>query len=168
VEIGIRALSPSINDPHTAVACIDHLCAALAKIAEQELPSEYRFDKMNQLRIVTTRISFSGFADIAFNELRQYGGGSAAIYIRLLEGIESIARMAMRCEVRDALQRHAIMIERAAMRNLEEVLDQSVVRDRFSECIQRLTNDTLSTANQTPGACDPGTELVNKDHAVFE
>jgi uncharacterized membrane protein len=32
VEIAVRALSPGINDPRTAMTCIDHLTAALAHL----------------------------------------------------------------------------------------------------------------------------------------
>ncbi len=44
VEIAVRALSPGINDPFTAVRCIDQLSAALCHLAQREIPSAYRYD----------------------------------------------------------------------------------------------------------------------------
>ncbi|HUF91552.1 MAG TPA: DUF2254 domain-containing protein, partial [Candidatus Limnocylindria bacterium] len=42
VEIAVRALSPGINDPHTAIACVDRLGAALAKIGRRPPPESRR------------------------------------------------------------------------------------------------------------------------------
>ena len=40
VEIALRALSPGINDPQTAMTCIDRLTEALAEImADQDPPT---------------------------------------------------------------------------------------------------------------------------------
>ncbi|MGH8598824.1 MAG: DUF2254 domain-containing protein, partial [Gammaproteobacteria bacterium] len=42
VEIAVRALSPGVNDPFTAVACVDRLGAALSRLAQRGVPSPYR------------------------------------------------------------------------------------------------------------------------------
>jgi uncharacterized membrane protein len=42
VEIASRALSPAINDPFTAIQCIDRLAEALRVFAQQDQPSPYR------------------------------------------------------------------------------------------------------------------------------
>ena len=39
VEIAVRALSPGINDPYTAIACVDRLGSALCRLAQREMPS---------------------------------------------------------------------------------------------------------------------------------
>ena len=44
VEIAVRALSPGINDPFTAITCVDRLGSALRRLAHRDLPSRYRFD----------------------------------------------------------------------------------------------------------------------------
>lgn len=44
VEIAVRALSPGLNDPFTAIACVDHLGSALSRLAQREMPSPYRHD----------------------------------------------------------------------------------------------------------------------------
>ena len=50
VEIAVRALSPGINDPFTAIRCVDQLSAALARLAERELPSPARYDEEGRPR----------------------------------------------------------------------------------------------------------------------
>ena len=52
VEIASRALSPGINDPYTAITCIDKLTSVICKLSAVSFPSAYRFDKDEQLRII--------------------------------------------------------------------------------------------------------------------
>ena len=79
VEIAVRALSPGINDPFTAIRCIDQLSAALCHLAQREIPSPYRYDDHDQLRILAEPISFADATDAAFNQIRQYGKSSVAV-----------------------------------------------------------------------------------------
>ena len=73
VEIAVRALSPGINDPTTAVLCVDRLGAALAKIAARPIPSSDRYGCDGRLRIVAKHYGFRGLVGAAFNPVRQYG-----------------------------------------------------------------------------------------------
>ncbi len=45
VEVAVRALSPGINDPFTAMTCIDWLGDALIRLAGREIPSAWRYDE---------------------------------------------------------------------------------------------------------------------------
>lgn len=51
VEIAQRALSPGINDPTTALSCIDRLGEALGRLTQRRAPSAFRFDEQNRLRM---------------------------------------------------------------------------------------------------------------------
>ena len=55
VEVAVRALSPGINAPFTAMTCIDRLGAALGRLAGRKVPSPYRHDPGGQLRLVGLR-----------------------------------------------------------------------------------------------------------------
>jgi uncharacterized membrane protein len=52
VEIAVRALSPSLNDPFTAMIAIDQLSASLSKMAERDIPPAYRYDNKGELRLI--------------------------------------------------------------------------------------------------------------------
>ena len=73
VEVAVRALSPGINDPFTAVNCVDWIGAAIATIARTGLPSAYRNDADGNPRIIARVTSFAGLVDQAFNQIRQFG-----------------------------------------------------------------------------------------------
>ena len=138
VEIAVRALSPGINDPFTAVACVDRLGSALCRLAQRDMPSPYRFDAQRRLRVVAAAVTFSDIVDAAFHQIRQYARSSASVTIRLLETIAVIASAAHRLEDRAALRRHVNMIARGAREGLPEEEDRREAEDRYSVAIHAL------------------------------
>jgi uncharacterized membrane protein len=87
VEVALRALSPAINDPFTAMAAVDWLGAALARLAAQEFPSRYRYDDAGRLRVVASVSTFGGIVHTIFSRIRHYGGTSPVVLNRLLEAV---------------------------------------------------------------------------------
>lgn len=94
VEIAVRALSPGINDPFTALTCIDQLGATLCILTGRTFPSPQRYDPEGKLRISMKALTFEGVIRTAFDQIRQYGRESVAVTIRLLEVLEQIAEQA--------------------------------------------------------------------------
>jgi uncharacterized membrane protein len=137
VEIAVRALSPGVNDPFTAIACVDHLGSALCRLASREMPSAYRHDRQTQLRVIVSTNTFPKIIDTAFNQIRQNSRSSAAVTIRLLETIAVIAGFARRPEDRGTLLRHAEMIARGAIGGLPEEQDRQTVEQRC-EAVRKL------------------------------
>jgi uncharacterized membrane protein len=85
--VALRALSPAINDPFTAMAAVDWLGAALARLAGAEFPSRYRYDDAGRLRIVADVSTFGGITHTIFSRIRHYGGTSPVVLNRLLEAV---------------------------------------------------------------------------------
>lgn len=110
VEIGVRALSAAINDPNTAVLCIDQLSLALARLAKHRLPSAFRTDAEGCPRLLLPEITLAGYIRTAFDPLRQYGAGSVAVMRHLLKTIKGLARHMEDGEAREELPRQAEMI----------------------------------------------------------
>lgn len=130
VEIATRALSPGINDPFTAIACVDRLSSAFCRLARRRFPERCRYDAARRLRIITTPYTFSGLLDAAFNPLRSYARSSVEVTIRLLESLEVIASVATRPGDRAALERHADMIARGAAEAMPEEADRHAIATR--------------------------------------
>jgi uncharacterized membrane protein len=136
VEIAVRALSPGMNDPFTAITCVDQLGSVLCRLATREMPSHYRHDHQDRLRLIAPGNTFPELADAAFNQIRQYSRSSAAVTIRLLEAITVVAGFAHRPEDRTALLRHVEMIGRGAGEGLTENEDLRVVEARRQAAVQ--------------------------------
>ena len=94
VEIAQRALSPGINDPTTALYCIDRLGEALGRLAERDVPSTMRFDEARRLRILTRVTSLEALACPAFAAIARYGMADADVVALLLRSLGNLSRMA--------------------------------------------------------------------------
>ena len=129
VEIAVRALSPGLNDPFTAIACVDRLGSALARMVQRDTPSPYLHDEQGRLRVIAAAVTFPVIVDTAFNQIRQYGRSSASVTIRMVETIAAIATFAYRPEDRASLLRHAEMIARGAREGLHEDFDRRAVQE---------------------------------------
>ncbi|GAB4234774.1 MAG: DUF2254 domain-containing protein [Elainellaceae cyanobacterium] len=138
VEIAVRALSPGINDPFTAISCIDRIGAGLCYLAERRSPSAYRYDDKQILRVITNPVTFAELTDIGFNQIRQYGQTSAAVTMRLLEMITIVAESVQNRDDRLALLRHATMIKRGCYEGLFEELDHKDVEARYQAATKAL------------------------------
>ena len=135
VEIAVRALSPGINDPFTAIRCIDQISATLCHLARHEIPSPYRYDDQNQLRLSMRSLAFDDVTDAAFNQIRQNGRSSVAVTIRLLEAIAVIAPFTYRPADRAALRRQAQMIKRGSHDAIVEELDRQDIKAQYLDTI---------------------------------
>ncbi|HYF02624.1 MAG TPA: DUF2254 domain-containing protein [Patescibacteria group bacterium] len=136
VEIALRALSPSLNDPYTAINCLDWLSAGLLQLAQRQMPSKYRLDKQNKLRIVTNITTFSGLADVTYNQIRQYGKASAAVTIRMLETIEHLAPQLHYADDRAALLKHAEKIYADLRESIHNKADRNEILERYHSAIK--------------------------------
>jgi uncharacterized membrane protein len=131
VEIALRALSPGINDPFTAIRYIDRLSAGLSRIAQRDFPSPYRYDAEDNLRVIVEVASFEGLVNSAFNQIRHYGYTDVAVTIRLLEAIARISPYTRSNKDRALLLRHAAMIERGSLEKITEECDRASIIQRY-------------------------------------
>ena len=138
VEIAVRALSPGINDPFTAVACVDRLGSALCSLAQHDLPSPLRFGADGRLRLVAQGPTFAGIVDTAFNQIRQSARSNPAVAIRMLDAISQIAGQLQLAQHAVCLQRHADMIIRGAREAVPEAEDRLAVEVRYVAAAQAL------------------------------
>jgi uncharacterized membrane protein len=83
VDTAIRALSPAINDPTTAVQGLDVLEVLVRELAEHDLELSLARDAAGDVRVVWRSPSWDDVLDLAFEEIRHYGGSSVQVCRRL-------------------------------------------------------------------------------------
>ncbi|WP_319480053.1 DUF2254 domain-containing protein [uncultured Draconibacterium sp.] len=137
VEIAARALSPGVNDPYTAIACIDNLTATLCYLAQTKLPSKYRVDKDNKLRVIADVLDFEGVLDAAFNQIRQFSGGSTAVIIRLMEALKTILNIVKIESHKKAVIKHAEMVYRQGKETIREEKDLQDLIERSDKILKK-------------------------------
>ena len=131
VEIAVRSLSPGINDPFTAITCLNQFGSTLADLAERTIPSGYYYDDEDHLRVISRTITFEGIINASFDQIRQHSRTDVAVTIRLLEVLALISARARTHDQRAALLRQAEMIKRASDEAIPETNDRRDIAARY-------------------------------------
>lgn len=83
VDIAIRALSPAINDPTTAVQALDQIGDLLARLGRRRLEIGEFQDNAGSVRVVAEFPSWDDFLHLGFEEILAYGAKSVQIMRRM-------------------------------------------------------------------------------------
>jgi uncharacterized membrane protein len=92
VDIAIRALSPAINDPTTAVLAIDQLHRMLRTVGKRYLGTDEILNKSGSLRVIFRTPNWEDFVHLAFSEIRACGSNNLQIVRRLRSMIENLVQ----------------------------------------------------------------------------
>jgi len=90
VDIALKALSPAINDPTTAVIAIDQLHRLLRKAGNRNLGTDEILAKSGQLLVLFRTPNWEDFVHLAFTEIRQCGAQNMQIARRLRAMIDNL------------------------------------------------------------------------------
>ena len=91
VDIAIKALSPAINDPTTAVQTIDQLEDLLRRLGAAELDAGYAVDESGALRLVFPTPTWEDYLSLAFDEIRHFGSSSVQVMRRMRSALVGLA-----------------------------------------------------------------------------
>jgi uncharacterized membrane protein len=105
VEIALRALSPGINDPLTAIAVINRLGEALEEIFGRSPQPTVWCDENGNVRVLAERSDVQGLTDAAFDSIRQAGREIPAVLIRMADVLGQLAPSLRSRVMRDAVER---------------------------------------------------------------
>jgi uncharacterized membrane protein len=107
VEVAVRALSPGINDPFTAIAVVHRLGAALESLGERQLPPSGYRDANGTLRIWARTNTYEGLVDTAFDQIRQAARENAAVLIEIARTLTQLALVVSPRAQKSAILRQA-------------------------------------------------------------
>jgi uncharacterized membrane protein len=130
VEIALRALSPGINDPYSAITCVDKLNSVLCGLTERVFPSKQHFDQKGILRVVCKLLTFKDVATAAFEQIRQHANNNVAVTMRLLSSLHELIGFANTEEQKEFVIRQTKIIkEQQFNRSLAEA-DLNVISEK--------------------------------------
>lgn len=137
VDIGQKALSPGINDPTTAIMCVDRLTEIMARLARRRIESPYRRDE-GRLRVIAAGPSFAHLVELAYAELRNDARGKRPVLRRLLWSVEEAGASTGDPVRRRVLAAHARGIAEAAQRETEAPQERDEIVAAAVRLAQRL------------------------------
>ncbi|ARI78873.1 DUF2254 domain-containing protein [Halobacillus mangrovi] len=91
VEISVKAISPGINDPHTAVNCINRIGSLLAELAAVYQPLKYYSDDEENLRLIMEPRTLQDYLYKSFYQIRIYGYHDISVMNGVLEALYKIS-----------------------------------------------------------------------------
>jgi len=90
VDVAIKALSPAINDPTTAVQTIDQIEDLLRRLGGSQLEAGVSRDADGIVRLVLPMPSWDDYVTLAFDEIRLYGATSVQVMRRMRSALVSL------------------------------------------------------------------------------
>ncbi|HEX2527687.1 MAG TPA: DUF2254 domain-containing protein [Geminicoccus sp.] len=159
VDIALRALSPGINDPNTAMVVIDYLRAALSRLMGKCLPPAIHLDKAGRARLIDKPNGYDDILAAALQQIRQSAAGHPDVIITLLRAIGRIGEHVRLPEQRDALLHQARMTADGGLRDLAEPSDRADV-ERNLAAVTRKLDQVLRRKPQVASPAPPASACI--------
>jgi hypothetical protein len=158
IDIALKALSPAINDPTTAVLAIDQIHRMLRSVGKRNLRTDEILDASGQLRVIFRTPNWDDFVNLAFSEIRAYGANNLQIVRRMRAMIENL-KETLPSHRQDELQNQLGLLEREAKRlfHYPEELALASIPDS-----QGLGGHS-STFSQEAKICEPSSSTLEAD-----
>ena len=120
VDVALKAISPAVNDPTTAISCVDQLSRILIRFASREPPEDLLYDPPGIVRASIEWIHFERLLEAAFEQIRMYSKTDVAVSLRLLRALGDIAASTADPEFRRILVEHGMRTVAGCAEKLSE------------------------------------------------
>src|SRR5271169_2414906 len=149
VDVALKAISPAVNDPTTAINCIDQLSRILIRFASREPPEELLYDPPGIVRASIGWIHFERLLEAAFEQIRMYSKTDVAVSLRLLRALCDIAASTPDPQCRRVVVEHGTrVVTGCADRLAEEELRALQVRHAELEILTTFSQSQIETAGE--------------------
>lgn len=133
-DVVVRALSPGINDPTTAVHGLNSCSAALCELAGYRLGRRILRDGRGSQRVVVARPDLPELLDVVCSQPQHYGASDSAVLERLLALLRELAWVVVVPSHRKAIADRLVRLESAAAEQGFDAVD----RGRLERCAQHV------------------------------
>jgi uncharacterized membrane protein len=144
VDVALKAISPAVNDPTTAITCVDQLSRILIHFVSREPPEELLYDPPGIVRAGIRWIRFGRLLEAAFEQIRMYSKADVAVSLRLLRALGDIAASTPDPEFRQILFECGMRIVAGCAEKLGEE-ELSVLR------VRQAALESFTSISQTQG-----------------
>ena len=143
VDVAIKALSPAINDPTTAVQALDQIEDLLLRLGRSDLDVGRVRDAEGQLRLEMPVPSWDDLVVLALDEIRFCGATSVQVMRRVRALLRDLTEHVLP-ERRPALEHYLVRVEKGIRRDFADDDDQrdALADDRQGLGLARERKDT--------------------------
>jgi len=132
VDIALKAISPAVNDPSTAISCVDQLSRILIRVASREQPESGLYNPPGVLRVYIPWLGFERLLDAAFEQIRMYSKSDVAVSLRVLRALGDLAATTEDPEIRKLVLDRANRVVNGCAERLGEH-EMTQIRARLAE-----------------------------------
>jgi len=137
-DIAVKALSPAINDPYTAIQAIEHLSVVLASLAGRRLGNQLLLDPDGVLRVVVPARDLAYFLDLACGQVRRYGRAEPRVDRALLRILSSTAQFCRDDAGRVLVAQQVRLVLADAERAIAQLADFVPVREHAERVLREI------------------------------
>lgn len=145
-DIALKALSPGVNDPTTAVEALGHSIAGLERLARRSIPSPVRRGADEQVVLVVAQADFAGFVETALGEIAHYAAANPRVVIEALNGLARVADAAEQVGADERLEILATMADEIAAHARDSAETQRE-RERVDDALRRVSAGGRAASN---------------------
>jgi uncharacterized membrane protein len=127
VDIGLKALSPAINDPTTGVLALDQVHRLLGAVGRRKLGSEAICDVQGVARVILRTPDWEDYVHLSCVEIRACGADNVQIARRMAAMLEDLMRL-LPAHRRPALEEQKAVLDRAIEENFRHPEDLALAR----------------------------------------
>ena len=134
VEVAVRALSPGINDPHTAISVLNRLGAVLCEMQQIRLQSGVWVMQGRNV-LVVPHVHYDELVDAMLHMIRQNAAGKPSVLIAILMVLTQVASVERDPPRLSSLRRHAGLAMQDGQRDIPSPDDLADLRRRYDDFI---------------------------------
>jgi uncharacterized membrane protein len=139
-DIAVKALSPAINDPYTAIQAIEHLSVILAKLAGRRLGNQLLLDPDGVLRVVVPARDLAYYLDLACGQARRFGRAEPRVDRALLRILHSTGQFCRDDVGRSLVAQQVRLVLADAERAIEQPADFVPVRKHAERVLREIAD----------------------------
>jgi len=138
-DIAVKALSPAVNDPYTAIQALEHLSVLLAALAARALGSVHRYGEDGVLRVVVPGRDLAYYVELATGQIRRYGADEPRVARALLRVLASTGTFCRDDAGRAVIAEHVRLVMEAAERGISQAADLLPVTEHGEKVLRSVT-----------------------------
>lgn len=150
VEILARALSPGVNDPFTAMNCINWFHSSIKIFSAGKLPSPFRYDEAGKLRLIAYPVTFESFVQTICNQSRAYIATDRNTTIKMMTVLTEITAIVKEDDHKSCIMKQLEDLKLAAEELLPSEVDKAEVRKHYNVS-QKMIADPVYFLEQEHG-----------------
>ncbi|HKE67990.1 MAG TPA: DUF2254 domain-containing protein [Nocardioidaceae bacterium] len=138
-DMGVKALSPAINDPYTAIQAVEHIAVVLAALTQRPLGNQQLHDADGAVRVLVRRRDLVYYLDLATGQVRRYGASEPRVVRALLRVLRNTGAFCRTDADREAVAFQVRLVREAAEDAIRQSADLAPVRDFADEVLREVT-----------------------------